>query len=1464
MTSFSSWGPTDDGRIKPDVSAPGCQSDEDNGVTSTWDDGGYGTICGTSMASPTVCGLSALILEDFKALYPGEPLPRNSTLKILLAHNAVDLGNTGPDYKFGYGSVRVNDTIDFMRNGGFLEDSVDQGEDKVFLVHILPGVLSLKATLAWDDPPGAINTIPELVNDLDVVVISPNSVTVHYPWTLDPSNGDAAAVRTQADCTNNIEQVVVDNPESGVWTIRVRGYSVPSGPQVFSLATTPKVETCSAAGVILLDAEVYSCSGTAQVTVVDCNLNVDPCAVESITVDVNSTTELAGENVLLTETDANSAKFFGTVELSETNAPDILEVSHGDTITAFYNDANDGTGGAKVVQDNAAVDCVAPVISNIQMSNIMGQSATVSFDTNEPAYGTVRYGLSCGSLTDTAAGEGCSQNCVHTSHSVTLSGLVPNTTYFYVVDAEDSTGNLSTDSNDGNCHAFTTHEMADNFTELFEAGDNDLDNLTMTFIPDGSISFYRACTEEAIAFPTDPSGGTSLPLGDDSSALVPLSAMTVLLYGESYGDGEVWAGSNGYLTFGAGDTDYTESLADHFDLPRISALFDDLDPSAGGMVSWKQLGDRIAVTWENIPEYDRSNSNNFQVEMFFDGMIRITWLAVAATDGLAGLSEGFWMPMDFLESDLSAYGSCDPRPPTAHDVSVNTKTNVPAEIDLPAFDDSLPDPPGALTYRILSLPSDGNLSDPCAGAIISAPYVLAGGGSTVTYTPDSEYEGPDIFTFDANDGGIEPNGGVSNVATVSITVIDCRPDEPNSPDPPIGANDVPIDTNLSWSAGGDMLLLGLQSSTSNTASEAYIRESQPSIFRAAGQAYGKFSSKTTAETSVPGITALPPSPKTDEGNLIINGDFETGDLSGWTLVDSGDGTFVINDGTFDPGGPDGPLATYNGSFSALSNQDAPGVHTIYQDVTLHASTTLATLAWADMIRNHAGEFSDPDQEFRVEIWNTDNEVLATLFSTNPGDPLLNSWTERSADISQFAGMTIRVAFTEEDNHFYFNVHLDDIRIELLGTTYDVYFGTGNPPTELICSDVNEPNCNPGPLELCTPYYWQVIAKNSCGQRSGEIWSFTTESFPGDFEPDCDVDFADVAVIVEQWLQVPGSPSADIAPPPAGDGIVNFKDFALLANQWLNTNPCVPDDMVYIPDGEFEMGDHHGDGDSNELPPHAVLLDSFLMSKFEITNQQYCDALNSGYDAGKIKVDGGIVYKSSDSSNLYPYCDTHSSDADSQIDFNDVSGTFSVRTKGGRDMSNDPMVQVSWCGAAAYCNWRSRQEGYEVCHNPSTWECDFSKHGYRLPTEAEWEYAARGGNPYYRFPWGDTISHSQANYHADPCSYPYDVSPTSGFHPDWDDGIFPYTAPVGSFSANGYGLYDMTSNVWEWCNDWYDSNYYSASPYDNPQGPASDTSRVLRGGSWSSAAGNCRVAHRLSNVPDFRYFNRGFRIVLDLN
>ena len=336
------------------------------------------------------------------------------------------------------------------------------------------------------------------------------------------------------------------------------------------------------------------------------------------------------------------------------------------------------------------------------------------------------------------------------------------------------------------------------------------------------------------------------------------------------------------------------------------------------------------------------------------------------------------------------------------------------------------------------------------------------------------------------------------------------------------------------------------------------------------------------------------------------------------------------------------------------------------------------------------------------------------------------------------------------------------------------------------------------------------------------------------------------------------PSADLT----DDCFVDYEDFALMANQWLTGDPCdpwIPDDMALISGGTFEMGGNLRDGSSDELPVHTVTVDSFYMGKYEVTNRQYCDYLNSAQPQRLITVTDGVVYKAG-SGTTYPYCDMYSRyPYYSQIDYS--GGVFSVRTKSGRDMSNDPMVCVSWYGAAAYCNWRSQQDGYEQCYNLSTWECDFSKKGYRLATEAEWEYAARGGLSGKRFPWGDTISHSQANYWSS-SDYSYDTSPTWGYHPTWNDGVSPHTSPAGSFVANGYGLNDMAGNVWELCNDWYSYSYYSSSPSNNPTGPITGMYRVLRGGAWSHDADGCRVAIRYNPNPPARLSGVGFRFVLD--
>ncbi|HUT31497.1 MAG TPA: S8 family serine peptidase [Sedimentisphaerales bacterium] len=203
-----------------------------------------------------------------------------------------------------------------------------------------------------------------------------------------------------------------------------------------------------------------------------------------------------------------------------------------------------------------------------------------------------------------------------------------------------------------------TVSAPDYFTELFDPNGNDMAYHTVTFGPDGSGNFYSVCSKEASGFFTDPAGGTSLVLSDDGYLAVVLAeGKQVSLYGQPYST--FYVGSNGYICFGTGDTAYLETLEAHFKFKRISGLFDDLNPTAGGSISWKQLDDRAVVTFENVPEYNFSNANSFQIEMFFSGRIRITWLDVAARDGLVGLSRGAGVSPYFTESDLSEYRCCD-------------------------------------------------------------------------------------------------------------------------------------------------------------------------------------------------------------------------------------------------------------------------------------------------------------------------------------------------------------------------------------------------------------------------------------------------------------------------------------------------------------------------------------------------------------------------------------------------------------------------------------------------------------------------------------------------------------------------------------------------------------------------------------------------------------------------------------
>ena len=260
---------------------------------------------------------------------------------------------------------------------------------------------------------------------------------------------------------------------------------------------------------------------------------------------------------------------------------------------------------------------------------------------------------------------------------------------------------------------------------------------------------------------------------------------------------------------------------------------------------------------------------------------------------------------------------------------------------------------------------------------------------------------------------------------------------------------------------------------------------------------------------------------------------------------------------------------------------------------------------------------------------------------------------------------------------------------------------------------------------------------------------------------------------------------------------------------------IPDDMVLIPAGEFSMGDHHGDLHSGCRPVHTVYLDAFYIDKYEVTNAQYAEFLNA---YGKNTDAAGHELLDLD-------------DYDCLIE--KVGSTY--KPKSGYE--DHPVIEVSWYGAGAYAQF----------------------YGKRLPTEAQWEKAARGGLVGKKYPWGNDITHDDANYRG------------TGGRDIWDE-----TSPVGSFPKNGYGLYDVAGNVWEWCADEYSSTYYSISPRENPLGPGTPvffvdddftgvtTWRVLRGGGWyyKTSFLHCTFRNYIF-VPMYARRNYGFRCSQDL-
>jgi formylglycine-generating enzyme required for sulfatase activity len=278
--------------------------------------------------------------------------------------------------------------------------------------------------------------------------------------------------------------------------------------------------------------------------------------------------------------------------------------------------------------------------------------------------------------------------------------------------------------------------------------------------------------------------------------------------------------------------------------------------------------------------------------------------------------------------------------------------------------------------------------------------------------------------------------------------------------------------------------------------------------------------------------------------------------------------------------------------------------------------------------------------------------------------------------------------------------------------------------------------------------------------------------------------------------------------------------------------------------------------SDEWPLHDVYIDSFYMDKYEVSNEKMRKVMQWAFDNGKITATvAAVTNLEGDQQELLNLDSSYS-----QISFSTNNNTFVVDA----GKSNYPCAEVSWYGSQAYCNYKSDMIGLERCIMFTNWSCNWNANGYRLPTEAEWEKATRGGASGYRFPWHDTnntIQHARANYFSE-TNYVYDTSLTRGFHPTFDTGTQPYTSPVGYFAPNDYGLYDMAGNMWEWVNDWYQGDWYSQAGATNAncRGPSSGSNSIGRGGCWTGNASGLRCSDRAAAPRTYSGLEITFRSV----
>ncbi len=300
--------------------------------------------------------------------------------------------------------------------------------------------------------------------------------------------------------------------------------------------------------------------------------------------------------------------------------------------------------------------------------------------------------------------------------------------------------------------------------------------------------------------------------------------------------------------------------------------------------------------------------------------------------------------------------------------------------------------------------------------------------------------------------------------------------------------------------------------------------------------------------------------------------------------------------------------------------------------------------------------------------------------------------------------------------------------------------------------------------------------------------------------------------------------------PAGTNWVDYIQLPTTNN--IHTNRLVdfhpPAGMTLVPAGSFIMGNSIGDSDVTDASPTNVCVSAFYMDTNLVNYGQWQSTYNWATNAG-----------------------------------------YGFDHAGSGKTKNHPVQMVDWFDAVKWCNARSQLAGLTPAYYTDVGltqvytngqlaptNVNWTANGFRLPTEAEWEKAARGGLSGQRFPWGNLISENQANYFGNTGGYSYDLGP-NGFNINFTTGGTPFTSPVGYFAPNGYRLFDMAGNVFEWCWDWYAAPYAGGS---DPRGPDTGTYRLLRGGTWNGFASSARCAYRVVNDPTGAFDGIGFRCV----